>query len=445
MPLRENKSVYFPAEAAENGNRKGFPLRQVGFSHQSSPCFSEGKGVLHPCRYNYPLAQQKRVAGSSQQTMFGEVKSVTKRRRASGKAAFRVTDRRLVLIDDAPLRRQAAFECTQAMARLEKARTELKHFEQEEYPAFSRWLAATFGPLLTQIRETSKLISDREQLIQEVEMEMFWECSRNAKRAYANVIKRRENPELGGSPWHSAWDNDLDQSARTPEEEEFFSPENDFEIPDPEAKALFEDYLFTAMGIHPQQLSRAEYQSMFEQFQADILGKVPEVEPFEPKEERHRIKEIYRILVRRLHPDLRANPEEQVSVIWHEVQEAYATGNLERMETLLALTEIKTEATGGKASLSHMRAALVELRRSIRAIQASLRQARGNPAWGFSRLRDRSSLENRIRRQLEQQLSAQLQHLGSLEEMIERWKPKSKPKRRPAGKSSLRPTDLFPF
>ena len=39
-----------------------------------------------------------------------------------------------------------------------------------------------------------------------------------------------------------------------------------------------------------------------------------------------RIKEIYRRLVRRLHPDLRANGDATVSSLWHEVQEAYAAG-----------------------------------------------------------------------------------------------------------------------
>src|SRR5205814_5812795 len=39
-----------------------------------------------------------------------------------------------------------------------------------------------------------------------------------------------------------------------------------------------------------------------------------------------RVKEIYRRLVRRLHPDLRADRDASVSSLWHEVQEAYAGG-----------------------------------------------------------------------------------------------------------------------
>jgi hypothetical protein len=38
--------------------------------------------------------------------------------------------------------------------------------------------------------------------------------------------------------------------------------------------------------------------------------------------EEARFKEIYRILVRRLHPDLRADGDATVSALWHEVQEA---------------------------------------------------------------------------------------------------------------------------
>ena len=53
-----------------------------------------------------------------------------------------VTDRRIVPVNDGPLRGRAAKECNKAMAKLEKARAELQRFEQEDRPAFGRWMAA---------------------------------------------------------------------------------------------------------------------------------------------------------------------------------------------------------------------------------------------------------------------------------------------------------------
>ncbi len=54
-----------------------------------------------------------------------------------------------------------------------------------------------------------------------------------------------------------------------------------------------------------------------------------------------RVKELYRRLVRRLHPDLRADGSAAVSALWHEVQEAYAASDVARMEILLALSDIE--------------------------------------------------------------------------------------------------------
>ena len=47
-----------------------------------------------------------------------------------------------------------------------------------------------------------------------------------------------------------------------------------------------------------------------------------------------RVKELYRTLVRRLHPDLRADASAGVSALWHEVQAAYAASPLARLDIL---------------------------------------------------------------------------------------------------------------
>jgi hypothetical protein len=85
-----------------------------------------------------------------------------------------VTDRRIIAINDGPLRKRASKECNKAMAKLEKARAELRRFEQEDRPSFGRWMAATFGALLTELRDNVHLIHEQEVLIQDAETEMIW-------------------------------------------------------------------------------------------------------------------------------------------------------------------------------------------------------------------------------------------------------------------------------
>src|SRR5207247_4056351 len=84
-----------------------------------------------------------------------------------------------------------------------------------------------------------------------------------------------------------------------------------------------------------------------------------------------RVKEIYRRLVRRLHPDLRADGDATVSSLWHEIQEAYASGDVARMELLLALSDL-SNAPGASTTLSQIRSPLSELTRSVRALAFSV-------------------------------------------------------------------------
>ena len=111
-----------------------------------------------------------------------------------------------------------------------------------------------------------------------------------------------------------------------------------------------------------------------------------------------RLKEVYRLLVRRLHPDTRADGDPEVSALWHEVQEAYQAGKLERLEMLLALTDIRSKSAGEHTTLYQMREVLAELRRAFEALQKSLREARKEPAWNFTRGAKLEAIEARLQR-----------------------------------------------
>jgi hypothetical protein len=335
-----------------------------------------------------------------------------------------VTDRRIVAVNEGPLRKRAAKEFDKVMAKLEKARAELRRFEQEDRPSFGRWMAATFGALLTELRDNAHLIHEQEDLILEVESEMIWSNHRNPRRAYAAVVKRRESPDE---------DNDFAEGDDFDPLEEM-APENGKE----ERRALFDDFVRAVLGLNPEQLGNADYEKMFAEFEANIFEERPPVSPSQTHDrqkpsagrEEARIKEVYRILVRRLHPDLRADGDATVSAKWHEVQEAYEARNLDRLETLLAVTEMESGASG-RASLSQIRGALADFNRALRAIQRSLREAKSDPAWGFTQNPFSRSMEKQIRRELEESLSHQRAELADLKATIEDW---SRPWRPPVKK-----------
>src|SRR5712671_1313052 len=78
----------------------------------------------------------------------------------------------IILLDQQLLREAAAADCTNAMARLERARVGWHRFERKDKPAFVRWRAREFGALLSTARDVEDKIRDAQNLIHEVEIEM---------------------------------------------------------------------------------------------------------------------------------------------------------------------------------------------------------------------------------------------------------------------------------
>ena len=341
----------------------------------------------------------------------------------NGTGRKRSKDRQLVLLDGGRLRGKAVSECSQQMARLEKAKTEWKRFEQQDKIGFERWKAATFGGFLTRLREVEALIREKEALIREVDMEMFAGKAKTHRSAHARVQNRRNNPHADAPPPLRQEDEDS-EGPRFEDISEF------------EQEMLFENFLRSVLHMHPDRMSEAKYEKMFADFKASAVGKDRPESPTAaklPKPDHSRIKEIYRMIVRRLHPDTRAESDEEVSALWHEVQEAYSAGNVERLEMLLALTDLQSNATGEHTSLFQMKLILAELRRSFNALQRNLLAAKKHLAWNFCRLKNRSALEKRVRGNLKSMLEWHDWRLRQLDAEITSWSASPK-----AGKKSAK-------
>ena len=200
-------------------------------------------------------------------------------------------------------------------------------------------------------------------------------------------------------------------------------------LSDFEKEALFQEWVKSSLGTSPEKMDDEAYATTFEAFKSHMFrspaedrppniarsAKTPPVSPREGSIPRRmtedqatpvdaRIKELYRRLVRRLHPDLRADGSAAVSGLWHEVQEAYGAGDVARMEILLALSDIETRRTAGQ-SLSQMHAVRAELERALRALEKSLLEAEGEDAWNFARLGPSADLQMRVERQLKSDLA----------------------------------------
>ena len=133
------------------------------------------------------------------------------------------------------------------------------------------------------------------------------------------------------------------------------------------------------------------------------------------------MKALYRVLVRRLHPDLRDDASAGVSALWHEVQEAYAAGDVPQLEILLALIDIEANTLGAQTSVGQMRALLAELERAARALEKSVLEAEGEDAWNFAQSGPNEDLRLRVERQLKSDLAGRSQRLDVLTKTIAAW------------------------
>lgn len=353
--------------------------------------------------------------------MTGERKTT---RRASRNASAASARHGIVVIDQNPLRNAAGAECTAALARLEEARAAWHRFDREDKPSFVRWRAREFGPLLSDLRDVEAQIRESEALVHEVEMEMrrgFYD----PHSAYQRVMFRRANPSTI-----------FEEAQARPREREG----GEQRLSEFEQEALFQEWVQKSIGTNPDKLDDEAYTKTFEAFKTHMFRSGPSEPPPSqnyrrakqecrgPVEEEPatapvdaRVKELYRLLVRRLHPDLRADGNAAASTLWHEVQEAYAATDIAQLEILLALSDIESDRFSEQTSVSQMRAVLAELERALFALEDSLRQARHDDAWDFARAGAVHGLRLRVERELQANLRMRSDRLSLFKGTIADW------------------------
>ena len=330
----------------------------------------------------------------------------------------------LIVVDQEPLRRAAAGQCDECLEGIEQARADLARFEREDRPAFERWMAGRFGQAMTEIRTLEAQYAEKAGLAEAIELEMIFGGSQSHHEAYLVVMKRRERvrqgfapePEQGtGAAGGSAGDDDDGDDM-----ERFLLAEK------------FEEYCAQELGVNPEQLNRREYDALFKEFKRKQAGPEdgpkarksappPRPQPGSAVNPEARVKELYRQLVRRLHPDTRADGDATVAEVWHEVQAAYADGNVERLEALLAFADVREKRFGPQTSLGQIRAVFTDLVRTLHAVRRSIAEARKAPAWNFTRTLDRVALERQTRADLTRDLVRRRAELADITRVLENW------------------------
>lgn len=310
--------------------------------------------------------------------------------------------RALICVDSTAIRKKAKRAYEKTRADLDRARLEVDRFHSKDKPEFEKWLNSTFGRLLTEIRETGQKLEERRRLIFEVESEAYCHGI-SYKQAYRRVMERRENPP-GPSSEES---REFEESRPADEPEEGGSDtqfSDEFDTAWNEMDEAFESFFEEMFGFSPSDRDRPKPDSSSR-----------------PDPTKARVKNLYRAIVRRLHPDVQSKMSDQKLEWWHQTQEAYENNDADHLEMILTLCEIEESGTATHASVSVLTRITKQFRSTLRSIKREISSFRRDPAWNFSQHTNIDRLHYKIRRELETELHDERENLKFIERRIALW------------------------
>ena len=349
----------------------------------------------------------------------------------------------LTCIDQKKVRKEYIKKCKRTMKDLEKAKQEILNYENIDLPIYNKWYHSTFGNKLSLIRETHEKAAEIYHTLMEIEY------YKNKKKisyyeAYLIVEDKKKNPEKYKNEeekeheyYEYTEEDDWEDEDYGFYEDSRFETEEDT---DPELEKEINEQFEIFLKNNPSARNAAQnpkirkffYESFRKFYKAnrtDFYENYTQPKP-NKNEFEIRLKVKYRELVRKLHPDYIKERTPHLDNLWHEVQKAYKAQDLERLEMLLALTSIQEGDFSSDFSISQILNVQNEYKQQLKAIRSKIREAKKQPAWGFSKLTSTKVIQKKIERELDESYREEKRNLEHFQELLKIWStpPDNKPK-----------------
>jgi hypothetical protein len=101
--------------------------------------------------------------------------------------------------------------------------------------------------------------------------------------------------------------------------------------------------------------------------------------------------------------------------------EAYKSNDLERLETILAISNIQTGDFSEEISVSQILNVQAEYKNQLKSIRAQIRKAKKRVEWGFSKVTNTQLLSKKIKSELKSELNQHLFHIKEFEKQLQDW------------------------
>jgi len=361
--------------------------------------------------------------------------------------------RALVLTNSSRVRRKAMSDCQRARTTFEKAKAELEVFEAHDKPAYIRWYRMEFGPAIEELRacvdETNAL---RERIMRLARFAELSGCHPSEAAALYNqsaeAFARREEELLeltckeeeryraqcrkdalrdisdflnaNRSNIRRYLKNGARKSALMHEllmmmEMEFGAPEALLRgiLLEPEGARLLKSVGLEGALDEEDDTGDATGDGGLPANDADLFSDPASPATAPPKavpdHREARIKSLFRELAFALHPDQSTAGHDPARLdLWHQVQDAMAARDLDRLEVLHGHVQLMHGELSAHTPVSRL-AALTRMYREAReSLRRKIRELRQQREWGFASIDPGALLGLRsiVARELDTQLQA---------------------------------------
>jgi protein-tyrosine-phosphatase len=293
----------------------------------------------------------------------------------------------VIAVDSAQVRNKFTRDYEKAMRDMEAVRAQLRQFEEKDKPQFLRWMHREFGACLTEMREVSSKLRTQEELLFRIQNISLFE-GLSPKKAYDYVMHEQEEAErhLREAEEERRTGNRQDHTKREKEAHSFGGEDDSF------------------FGSFPRE------EEDFSPSHSKRLGKVEQ-------ERLSRLKDIYRMVVRKLHPDTQQSMTQHKLDLWHQAQMAYEQEDADQLEVILAMCEIEDHSSLRHSRLSVLQRITAAFKRSLKPLKAELKKSQKDPAWNFSEKQtlEVKELSRRMRMDLEREMMILREELAGIE------------------------------
>ncbi len=319
----------------------------------------------------------------------------------------------LIRLNTGSIRNKALKDYKKAERDLDRSKQQLKRFHEEDIPGFRSWIHQTFGHLLSRQRELIQAIDEKKNTLFDIETLSFrYHLSKAV--AYKKLLWRRAHPTEAAEEdrqWEEAMERKREKQKQS-HKHDFFADEDeedDADFLDPEAPFSPDDF---------SNIPDAAWEDFCDYFE-DLTGVRPPARnnPV-PKAENKTVKELYRSIVRRLHPDHHGQMSEGGKRLWHEAQAAYRRKDTNTLYNILARCDGEESGLGAHSAVSLIQNLTRQLKQTLRSTKQEIKQVKSNPAWDFKTRAKDPKFSNGIRRELEAEISDGEWNLRSMDELL---------------------------